>query len=84
MTIISINNNSMIILITRILPIQICATDLMLADLLTKPLQGPQKFLSLRDKLLGPRSPDELRSALVELTILTSSSKQYFVLRTCD
>jgi len=32
--------------------IEHCPTDLMLADLLTKPLQG-QKFLGLRDKLLG-------------------------------
>jgi hypothetical protein len=32
--------------------IEHCPTDLMLADLLTKPLQG-QKFLAMRDKLLG-------------------------------
>jgi hypothetical protein len=32
--------------------IEHCPTDIMLADLLTKPLQG-QKFLAMRDKLLG-------------------------------
>jgi hypothetical protein len=32
--------------------IEHCPTDLMLADLLTKPLQGI-KFLAMRDKLLG-------------------------------
>jgi hypothetical protein len=32
--------------------IEYCPTDLMLADILTKPLQG-RKFLELRDKLLG-------------------------------